>query len=524
MLVPKAWVDEWYKSDHAIRKSFTYLFKNPLWDVPVPKGFSVCPYFWMSVLLSPLFRLLVVYPVLIIRWILNVSRLGKFDKWLFDKAYSSWIENKYMNGIAVFLSFIIFLAVSLICFLFYKIYCGYIFVLNYVESNGQSSIPIMISFWGILAGIVTVLAVEYYRAKNANDDGKKCKVEIYLYIWAMGFFALSLFFCFDLYVAFFNGIVIGVVNIFAGLWWLLKTIGWSFKVSGVWCAQNFMMFVGWILAIIASCFAVIVAGVCFLLFLSALGWVAMLFNRKTKAGKKKQEEKEEEENPIDYVMLRWRKDWLTIICTEMYMASKNFIREVLGEELVNNDVFSDIMYRLQSHMDDDVFENALKEIDGIEPRRWDHSGDLEAFERCKRMLNRVSFSGSEQMKYIFSILNEKILPDVKEHEQKKLEIRKINVKKRKIAEARSAKWEKRCQAVTGFLGRIFIDPFKWSGPYLLSGLRIIAVPFVLLFVFVCWLFLTIWNGIKFSTVFFSLLWTVLVAGKKKACPYIVFED
>jgi len=32
------------------------------------------------------------------------------------------------------------------------------------------------------------------------------------------------------------------------------------------------------------------------------------------------------------------------------------------------------------------------------------------------------------------------------------------------------------------------------------------------------------EGLKFIAVFFQMGWTVIWAGKKKACPYILFKD
>jgi len=86
MLVPLKIVEEWYKPNHMIRKSFNYLFKNPLWEKETPRGFSVCPYFLMSILLSPLFRVFIVWPIIyFIVPMMRLFRLNKIDKILYSK-------------------------------------------------------------------------------------------------------------------------------------------------------------------------------------------------------------------------------------------------------------------------------------------------------------------------------------------------------------------------------------------------------------------------------------------------------
>lgn len=48
MLVSESIVHRWYKKDHWMYKQFSFLFSNPLYKKKVPGGFSVCPYFWFS--------------------------------------------------------------------------------------------------------------------------------------------------------------------------------------------------------------------------------------------------------------------------------------------------------------------------------------------------------------------------------------------------------------------------------------------------------------------------------------------
>lgn len=55
-LVPTSVISHWFRKDSAVYRSFAFLFVNPLWQKPVPRGFSLCPYWWMAVLSFVLVR------------------------------------------------------------------------------------------------------------------------------------------------------------------------------------------------------------------------------------------------------------------------------------------------------------------------------------------------------------------------------------------------------------------------------------------------------------------------------------
>jgi hypothetical protein len=63
MLIKKSIVERWYQRDSWVFKQFSYLFQNPLWHKNVPCGFSVCPYFWLSLFSLFIFRPLFVFPI-----------------------------------------------------------------------------------------------------------------------------------------------------------------------------------------------------------------------------------------------------------------------------------------------------------------------------------------------------------------------------------------------------------------------------------------------------------------------------
>jgi len=63
MLVKRSIVEKWYQRDSWVYRNFSYLFSNPLWDKRIPQGFTVCPYFWMSMFSLLIFRPFFVAPI-----------------------------------------------------------------------------------------------------------------------------------------------------------------------------------------------------------------------------------------------------------------------------------------------------------------------------------------------------------------------------------------------------------------------------------------------------------------------------
>lgn len=85
-LVPLNVVKTWYRKESLVYKNFAYLFQNQLWCKTIPNGFSLCPYFWLS-----LFSLFIVRPfiglVLLCRAV--VDRLGLIKLINFSDKYCS---------------------------------------------------------------------------------------------------------------------------------------------------------------------------------------------------------------------------------------------------------------------------------------------------------------------------------------------------------------------------------------------------------------------------------------------------
>ncbi len=79
-LVPTATYTAWYSKTSWVYSAFSYLFQNQLWSKPVPKGFSLCPLFWLA-----LFSLAILRPFVLVvlgaRFACRLLRLNRLIEW-----------------------------------------------------------------------------------------------------------------------------------------------------------------------------------------------------------------------------------------------------------------------------------------------------------------------------------------------------------------------------------------------------------------------------------------------------------
>ena len=92
--VSESVIDRWFDpvENSWVYRGFCYLFQNPLWNKKLPKGFSLCPYFWLSVFSWTLFRVFifgVAYPII---------GLGKLLYFMFGKP--AVVLNSKINDMA----------------------------------------------------------------------------------------------------------------------------------------------------------------------------------------------------------------------------------------------------------------------------------------------------------------------------------------------------------------------------------------------------------------------------------------
>jgi len=82
--VSKSCIEEWFTTDSWVYKNFSYMFKNPLWDKNVPRGFSLCPYFWIAMFSMCVFRPILVPVIMGFRRVIHTGfkPIGALDAWV----------------------------------------------------------------------------------------------------------------------------------------------------------------------------------------------------------------------------------------------------------------------------------------------------------------------------------------------------------------------------------------------------------------------------------------------------------
>lgn len=191
MLVKKSIVENWYRTDSWVYKNFSYLFKNKLWQTDVPSGFSVCPYFWLSLFSLFIFKPFIVLPINYI--ILPLMRfVGNPAIWL-DKKLMGFL-NDYMDtdvkegiGLGILLTLLFSFVIAAVLFL-----AGLILMAAYdwyLKINTITSA--VFGVWSAISLIVTFFVISIHKAITNTD----CKTNRYLWVW-LALFLVSAFISF----------------------------------------------------------------------------------------------------------------------------------------------------------------------------------------------------------------------------------------------------------------------------------------------------------------------------------------
>lgn len=189
MLVKKSIVEKWYQRDSWVYKNFSYLFENPLWDKRVPNGFSVCPYFWLSIFSLFIFRPLFVCPI---RYLLLpiIHLIGKpahaLDTMLANLLNRIFGRRQFgqWTGEGIVVSLLLTLCASGILFILGCIGVG---LYNFYPFLTKASNLGMFSFWSITS-FLTLFGIISAHKKITNTE---CQTSNYLYVWVI-LFAISI--------------------------------------------------------------------------------------------------------------------------------------------------------------------------------------------------------------------------------------------------------------------------------------------------------------------------------------------
>jgi len=178
MLVKQEIVEHWYRKDHPVYKNFAFLFQNPLWKAQVPSGFSVCPYFWLSVLSLLLFRPLVMFMTYVVLPLIALGgkpvaftdrmiRTGWHFVFPHDKAWKN-------PGFGV-----LYVLVTLFFAGLYAFLASSLWHLYSAKGNGPGFQVVILS----IATLVVLGPVLKYYTYRHKEDPKACKVYVYFFVW-----------------------------------------------------------------------------------------------------------------------------------------------------------------------------------------------------------------------------------------------------------------------------------------------------------------------------------------------------
>jgi len=100
-LVPEKTYLRWFEPDSWMYQQFKYCYENPLWNRSIPQGYSLCPYFWQSLIVGFILLRCVVVPTVMIAELLFKGVLkGAFDwpEWKLRQALAFTMSKTWMYG------------------------------------------------------------------------------------------------------------------------------------------------------------------------------------------------------------------------------------------------------------------------------------------------------------------------------------------------------------------------------------------------------------------------------------------
>jgi len=217
MLVSEEIVKRWYRTESPVYQNFAYLFDNPLWKKPVPKGFTVCPYFWLSLFSRMVFQPLVFLITHLCQPIIKkfgapVSRLDKFLR----LTLATWFDAPFKDITGGGLLFAFLLSIfSCMCLMLTLVLIGFYFHAINPYPRGR------IVFWELLIAGIAALSSLIYSKKKPNG----CNPFVYLKIWLCACAIITaVTFHFELHLLF-NWFIGALVFIGESLIILVKMIG-----------------------------------------------------------------------------------------------------------------------------------------------------------------------------------------------------------------------------------------------------------------------------------------------------------
>ncbi len=305
-LVPRSTIDIWYRRDSWVYRQFKFLFFNPLWKRAVPGGFSLCPYFWLS-----MFSLAVVKPfvyfIVFIRWLVRLLGLRKV------REIPAWV-----------------IALVMLC-AFALMMLSALVVLGVVYYQA-GCLPALVLPLALVIGFAVCL---FYAVDKGWTSTTRCRVEHYSQLGAVAAVALALLLEREHFLTVLTGTGHGLAEFGALLWFCVgEVVAWCGRAAvTTWHAVRWF-FVWASLWLIIGLGSIVVA--------SFFGWLAMKLTPPDDARPKPEDLKKVRDEVADHL---WRMVPFTGSELPSGIFERNFRRMMPGllEHLVE-------IYRTPAYM------------------------------------------------------------------------------------------------------------------------------------------------------------------------------
>lgn len=218
-LVPLKIVSQWYQPSSWVYKNFKFLFVNPLYDIGLPAGFSLCPYFWLA-LFSFFFYKPIIGFVLILRFFVRLFKLERLLN-ITDKFFVKLFNVTDVCAILpTVLGILLTALIGSIAFIAFAMI--YLIIIEYYHAN-----CLIVSFICPTALFISLVASEKYIQNHDNSD--RCKVEYYVRGLTISSLIYAIFFNWDNFYYIisetFKSIFISIpTSLFHAIMWLLHDL------------------------------------------------------------------------------------------------------------------------------------------------------------------------------------------------------------------------------------------------------------------------------------------------------------
>lgn len=485
MLVKKSIVEKWYQTDSWVYKNFAYLFSNPLWDNDIPNGFTVCPYFWMSLFSLLIFRPFIVFPI---RYSIApiIKLIGwpavTFDKFVFETLFPT---DKYKPCIGTMLSLIILISLAGLGLISYTLIQGLIHNYTYFTST-----PIgLFSFWSIATFVALLTSILIHKSLTKS----KCQSLYYLFPW-LALFLISAIMYFPTAIG--NGSASFLQTIWESIIWAFSGIG-----CGIWYAIKYAGLAIWYAITYTPVPALHIPLWAYFVAIGIIGWIVGVIVEKIDNNKLISLMKDTNE---PWQLERNRKAWLNLF---MKILKKDTNWNKGDNFPTDGKVFEDPAYLTACiEFRTIIYRNAFEELFSEQLKQLQYKYPLLDYDKFDKVMKSTMWN----TQYLFNMIGKFVKVDISglnyTYQSFNNAITKVCAMPEThamidpLADSYRKKSEptwhsKLCLQITGGIAKIVKSLFK-----------------------------AIHNGFVQVKTFFAYIGILLKAKKQGACPYFRFED